>query len=870
MNDKSDLNSNAKIKAIMASVEEVYGEKKKDFKIEGKIIDVLVRLLQENLEGRYEIIKAIGMGGSAVIFKVKDKNLPIFYALKLPRPKAEKQILIDSIKNEMNILSKIKHENLISIYYAAELDYSKNNEKYPFYVMDYIENAQDLEKAIKTKIEEVKSSEELNNLLEWLANIIFGVAKATFCLHNNNIIHFDIKPKNILIKKETDTDIPLLSDLGFAKFKKLEDRNTNVGFTLYYAHRKLRAEYQHASSKNKISKEMNYNNFEMIFDIFALGKSLLELLSIIYSQFSRISRFKYHFAYLHLMACRMLDGENMTLSQYEKNCKDFPNIYFFFEEWRGLNASDFEKIKYNNIEEVITDLSKLLFPNALIKNIPELDVHFPNRIQNSLNKSAPFSQRMKFIVDHPIFLRLKNVPQLPLVNTVYPTANHNRFEHCLGAFEKCCDYVLALYKDPYNPLFRQLINEEKIKAVLLASLLHDLGQYPFAHTIEELYKVLNHENFTQEFLDSQIKDDSDKTLSIIIKEFWGISVELIKNTLIPQNKEDLIFGLLHSIIDSPIDVDKIDYLIRDSINCNLPYGLSIDTDRIIRNLTVIIDKSGNKTRFYIGLYEKAQTAAESLIFARYMLYQSLYWHHTVRSYKSMIKTAIKSLDISRVDISKSTFIEKLRSLVINNIYIDGINVLDLIQENANDFGIKLIEMVKKRKYFKRIFTVHEVPTTSSGQKTFLDKYTHLLSKDEKKFKDELEKIIRKRFSQQYDTISISKLDKKTITLSEKSKENLIETFEKKSALICDYLEPSYGAKDEIKLRLVFLPKTLSENDSRINNRISEVYNDIHYNLMNICSKGRVFCSPMIRDLLFRVLNYDIILECINETINKLS
>ncbi|KKM89291.1 hypothetical protein LCGC14_1250150 [marine sediment metagenome] len=870
MNDKSDLNNEAKIEAIVASVKELYGDKEKEFKKEGKVIEDLVRLLQEKLEGRYEIIKAIGIGGSAVIFKVKDRNLHNFYALKLPRPKAEKQILIDSIKNEMNILSTIKHENLISIYYADELDYTKNNGKYPYYIMDYIEDAQDLEKAIKTKIEEVNSSEELNSLLEWLANIIFGVAKATLCLHKNNIIHFDIKPKNILIKQETETDIPLLSDLGFAKFIKSEDRNTNVGFTLFYAHRKLRAEYQHGSSKNKISKEMKYNDFEMIFDIFALGKSILELLSIIYSKFSRISRFIYHFAYLHLMACRMLDGENMTLSQYEKNCKDFPDICFFFEEWRGLNAFDFEKLKYNNIEEVIIDLRKLIFPNALIRNIPELDVHFPSRIQNSLNKSAPFSQRMKFIVDHPIFLRLKNIPQLTLVNTVYPTANHNRFEHSLGAFEKCCDYVLALYKDPYNPLFRQLINEEKIKAVLLASLLHDLGQYPFAHTIEELYKVLNHENFTQEFLDSNIKGDIEKTLKMIIKEFWGISIELIKNILIPQNKEDLIFGLLHSIIDSPIDVDKIDYLIRDSINCNLPYGLSIDTDRIIRNLTVIIDKSGNKTRFYIGLYEKAQTAAESLIFARYMLYQSLYWHHTVRSYKSMIKTAIKSLDISKVDISESTFIEELKIQIMNNINIDENKVLDLIQENANDFGFSLIEMVKKRKYFKRIFTIHDKPTTSSGQKTFLEKYTHVLLKDEKKFKEELEKIIKKRFNQQYDTISISKLDKKTITLSEKRKDNLVEKFEKNNALICDYLEPSYGAKDEIKIRLVILPKTLSENDSRINNRISEVYNNIHYNLMNICTKGRVFCTPKIRNLLFRILNYDIILECISEAINNIA
>ena len=105
---------------------------------------------------------------------------------------------------------------------------------------------------------------------------------------------------------------------------------------------------------------------------------------------------------------------------------------------------------------------------------------------------------------------------------MYPTVNHTRFDHSIGTYSIACSYIISLYNDPNNPLFRQLVNEEDIEAVLLAALLHDLGQYPCAHDIEEVdLGIFSHVEFTKELLRNEnIVDNSGRTLKEIIEKYW--------------------------------------------------------------------------------------------------------------------------------------------------------------------------------------------------------------------------------------------------------------------------------------------------------------------------------------------------------------
>src|SRR5208282_6157204 len=128
----------------------------------------------------------------------------------------------------------------------------------------------------------------------------------------------------------------------------------------------------------------------------------------------------------------------------------------------------------------LQDIQKLLHLFDLEGKVPELDPDIRAYIQIPHAK-VPKTPRVEAIINHPCFSRLARVSQLGFVSLVYPGAAHSRFEHSLGTLARCCAYVRALWYDTENPLFQSIMNEREVGLVLLAALLHDLGQYPMAH-----------------------------------------------------------------------------------------------------------------------------------------------------------------------------------------------------------------------------------------------------------------------------------------------------------------------------------------------------------------------------------------------------
>ena len=859
------------------------------YELEQPILEEVFTKIEGKLKDIYDFCEPIGRGGAGIVVHLKDRRLNFDRALKIPRPK-EGEKLTDSVRSEIEYLKKIRHENIISIYDMGEVEVSKYQE-YPYFVMDYVKDAKDLRKKTLDLLNATSESKKINITMAWIANKFYRIARAVNYLHTQHqIIHFDIKPANIFVD---ENEKPILSDLGFAKKKTEEGVPTVVGFTLFYAHPDLSQEYLHLSSKNRVRKKVLPMNFKYIWDIYAFGKSLLEILSAVDQKFPDVVVYDYTFVYLHLAACRMLDGKNLYEDQTKtiraKQIQIGEDLSVYKEGWLELDAPDFGEIKYKTFEEICRDFEKLLRGENFLESVPELNAFYPKRIQSSQGIPAPFSKRVKYIIEHPIFSRLNYVLHLGLLNSIYPTATHTRLEHSIGTFRNCCLYIQSLYNDPYNPLFRQLVDDKDIKSILLASILHDLGYYPLAHEIGEVVKELKHEYFTLKFLDNLKQDKFGHSIRDIIENEewgWGVKLENVKEIFgIEEGEASLEFGkknlktkMLSSIIDGPIDADKLDYLLRDSQNCYLKYGELIDIDRLIRNLTVIITKDTHgRKNLTIGTYEKGQSAAESLTFARYLLYQSLYWHHTSRAIRAMLREAVESAtkqdSAIKKKVSKSKgFAQDFEELLDINKWSHEVtidNVLDLIKKCTDEDGKKLIEMIEQRNYYKRMLTIHIYSIEEAeeqGKLSLLIRFRNVYKKTG--FQKRLQDKIRESFqSQLYHLAPYAKV---SLMAPEKT-DKCIEILSTPKKIICDCPEPVYGAGEKDKLRFIPEPQRLQKNyfvRANIGERVSEVWKEVYFKLMNIASKGRVFCHPDIRDTLMAVLGPDLIKDCLEHVINE--
>jgi HD superfamily phosphohydrolase len=242
------------------------------------------------------------------------------------------------------------------------------------------------------------------------------------------------------------------------------------------------------------------------------------------------------------------------------------------------------------------------------------------------------------VVDSAPFQRLRYIRQLGHAYLVYPGATHTRFEHALGTYH-LARRALTLLGERGE---LEGIPPEELTLIRLAALLHDIGHYPFSHTLEEA-GLPSHETITRQQF-------GHPELSAALAGFGVESAE--------QRIEQLIRGssgtALQGLVSGSLDLDKIEYLTRDARMCGVPYG-TVDADRLIHSLTVVTGTGGNRT---IGVHEKGVSALESLLFAKYQMYRNVYWHHAVRSatvmFKRLVRTAIAHGDLDAAQIPGST------------------------------------------------------------------------------------------------------------------------------------------------------------------------------------------------------------------------
>lgn len=214
------------------------------------------------------------------------------------------------------------------------------------------------------------------------------------------------------------------------------------------------------------------------------------------------------------------------------------------------------------------------------------------------------------IIEHPYFQRLRRIKQVSMTNLVYPGANHTRFAHSLGTMHLMQRAIHLLRGKGYE------ITDEELEAASLAILLHDSGHGPFSHTLEN----------------SIVQGVTHEELSLKVMQKFNEIHEGRLDRAIQMFKGEYEKGFLTKLISSQLDVDRIDYLNRDSFFSGVAEG-SVNAERLLEMMEVV----GNE----LAIEAKGIYSVESFIVARRIMYWQVYMHKAVLSAEYMLRNILK-------------------------------------------------------------------------------------------------------------------------------------------------------------------------------------------------------------------------------------
>lgn len=254
------------------------------------------------------------------------------------------------------------------------------------------------------------------------------------------------------------------------------------------------------------------------------------------------------------------------------------------------------------------------------------------------------------IMDTAAFQRLRYIRQLGLAHLVYPGATHTRFDHALGVYHLAVRALEILKAGP--PVPDHVWRDAHL--IPYAALLHDIGHYAFSHALEELEPERiagDHEEMSARFFESVPLKAALEPLGT------GAADEIYR--IIRGEGGNVLRGL----VSGSLDLDKMEYLRRDARFCGVPYG-DVDVERLLQGLAVLRDPVTGE--WEVGLRGKAMSTLESLLFSKYQMFRTVYWHHAVRAatglYKRIVETAVEAGMVSPIELIGPTDEELLYQL----------------------------------------------------------------------------------------------------------------------------------------------------------------------------------------------------------------
>jgi HD superfamily phosphohydrolase len=291
------------------------------------------------------------------------------------------------------------------------------------------------------------------------------------------------------------------------------------------------------------------------------------------------------------------------------------------------------------------------------------------------------------VIEHPYFQRLRRIRQLGLTNLVYPAANQNRFQHALGAYHLMQNAIQVLRSK------KHIITEEEEEGALIAILLHDIGHGPFSHALENtIIETLNHEDLSLMIMEA---------LNMHFENKLYIAIEIFKGN---YHKK-----FLSQLVSSQLDMDRLDYLKRDSFFTGVIEG-SIGSDRIINMLDIHDDQLVIESK---GIY-----SIEKYLIARRFMYWQVYLHKTVISAEYLlIKVLTRAKELSKKGqniyttpplhyflYSMPTNLNEHKNEIIENfVQLDDSDIIVCLKQwinNEDKILAKLSQMMTERILFK--------------------------------------------------------------------------------------------------------------------------------------------------------------------------
>jgi HD superfamily phosphohydrolase len=612
-------------------------------------VDTRARLLPnliEALPDEYEILNGdgdiaasdetavLGRGGSSVVLRALYRQR-LRRALKIVIPRDEFRTtqdaasLVNSYENEVIRLAELNHENIAKITDFGIVT-SGDGVSYPFIATEFIDGVDLLQFARAT-----------GTTGEQILAILNQVLSALSYIHLHQVMHCDLKPANILVRSQSDgyqeTPSAVIVDLGSSKYfspmpKQFDEQELVYLFsTPEYVMLDLQLVLGN-KTQNRITRK-DLRRYFPHQDLFSFGVIIQNLLD---------------------------DSDIAGKLREAIGPQDYESLIFLRDRLRNPKRG-----KYSDSQSVLEAFGRLSAKGLAPLGIPELSP-IPGRgivIPNITGRSAT-SERAQSVISHPLFQRMNRLPQLDLLSYVLPGATNTRFAHTIHTYElarSAITYLLADWR------FRIDVCSEDVEAILFSTLLNALGHYHFLHMFEDFIEERKSEPLVQkagllrddELLDqvmgkanmtagaalAPVRDIQGRTLAEITSESLGLDwADVRRRQRYPSGPLE---GMLAALLSCPVDVDKLAYLIDDSVASGLPFGRAIAPSPIFEALSLPTqedwERNSRPNPIMLGVTEKAISYLESSVLTRYWNIQTGYWNRTNRSLQAMVKYQIAAL-----------------------------------------------------------------------------------------------------------------------------------------------------------------------------------------------------------------------------------